>query len=66
MTRPIEEGDIVTVCWTEGELFKDAKVIHTPFNTGDLWYFEHDGKVYGVNPMCNTFDCIIKKDIENE
>jgi len=61
--RPIQEGDIVRVCYSLPEMGgEDVKVLHVPCDTGDYWYFErNDGTILAQNPMSSTFDCIIKK-----
>ena len=61
MTRPIKEGDIVNVIWTDESELQNVKVLHIPQNTGDLWYFEYNEKIWGVNPSSASFDCIVMK-----
>ena len=60
-TRPIAEGDIVNVYFANGDRLKNAKVVHMPVDTGDLWYFEtSNGIIVGQNPGSSNFDYITK------
>jgi len=60
--RTIKEGDIVNVFWNNEEELRDVKVMHTPSDMGDFWYFEDTkGTQWAINPMCSTFDTIIKR-----
>ena len=62
--REIKEGDIVTVSMSRNNCFawqsscqiRHVKVLHTPADVGDLWYFEveHLGP-FALNPMCSEF-----------
>ena len=43
MTRPIEQGDKVHIMWTHPEndtTHLQGKVLHTPSDTGDMWYIQ--------------------------
>ena len=62
MSRSIKEGDKVSVDFTDWGF--DGEVLHTPGDTGDLWYFKDlkDGKTIGVNPQSKDFVCIVKAD----
>lgn len=61
--RPIRIGDTVTVVMTTNDHFSfqtgppipGAIVLHTPSDTGDVWYFEKDGNKFAVNPMSSAF-----------
>jgi len=66
--RPIKEGDIVTVCMARrGQVAVDAatvldysqvnraKVLHSPVDTGDLWYFRVGELEFAVNPCSPDF-----------
>ena len=61
MSRPIKEGDIVTVWWADEGNLKNAIVLNTPSDVGDLWYFEAEDKIWAVNPISSNFDCIVKE-----
>jgi hypothetical protein len=63
--RTIREGDVVTILWANGHEILDATVLHTPSDTGDLWYLDFmdvNGKLVdiAVNPTSANFDCFIK------
>ena len=71
--RPIKEGDIVTVCMARGGCFDfqigpeihDVTVLHSPVDTGDLWYFRtggEDGIEFAVNPCSSDFIRLILED----
>ena len=63
--RTIKEGDIVDVFWNNGEELKNVKVMHTPSDIGDFWYFgDETGNQWAVNPMASTFDTIVKRAAE--
>jgi hypothetical protein len=67
MVRPIKKGDKVNVIFTDGSQFSAVIVLHTPQDTGDLWYFEDaGGAIYGQNPQSSLFDYIVKYPITNE
>lgn len=55
MTRPIKEGDIVTVLWTNGSMDKNVKILHMPSDTGDMLYIEKDDDIYGINTNSSIF-----------
>jgi hypothetical protein len=67
MSRPIKEGDRVDVIFTDGSQFNAVTVLHTPADTGDLWYFEDSGgTIYAQNPLSCLFNYIQKTPITNE
>jgi len=61
--RPIKNGGIVTVVMTHGVCFDfqtspeiyRAKVLHSPVDTGDLWYFRVGELEFAVNPCSPDF-----------
>jgi len=60
--RTIKEDDIVDVFWNNGEELRDVKVVHTPSDIGDFWYFEDEqGIQWAINPMSSTLDTIVKR-----
>lgn len=62
MSRPIKEGDEVTVFW--GEHYRSLKgvVLSMPCDTGDLLYVEDEqGAVHGINTSGSVFERVIKQ-----
>ena len=60
--RTIKEGDVVDVFWNNGEELKDVKVMHTPSDIGDFWYFADEQDIqWAINPMSSAFDTIVKR-----
>lgn len=63
MSRPIKEGDTVTVYWydRDGQTRLQGTVRHTPAATGDLLYIEdRHGKIHGINTTASNFERIVK------
>ena len=41
---------------------RTIKVMHTPSDIGDFWYFEDEqGIQWAINPMSSTLDTIVKR-----
>ena len=64
----IEVGDIVDVDFiNRNDKIDDAKVLHIPQATGDMWQFEYDNGTYHsiiyVNPSCSELMCIVKSEL---
>lgn len=63
--RTISEGDTVDVLMADGKHWYSVKVMHRPVNTGDLWYFRHEGESYvsdcAINPNSSLFVGLEKK-----
>jgi hypothetical protein len=67
MSRPIKEGDRVDICYADGSILTRVKVLNTPADVGDLWYFEDSGgTIYAQNPLSALFDYIRKNPVANE
>jgi len=58
MKDKIEIGDIVTFYYTDDQHLTNAKVLHIPVATGDMWHLEKDGELFYVNPSCSKLDLI--------
>ncbi len=61
--RPIKEGDIVDVQYSPSSdrPSMGGTVEHMPSHTGDFIYIRNvvNGRVYGINPQCATFESIV-------
>jgi len=60
--RCFDEGDFVWVVMTRDDCFEFqksprfiAKILHTPSDTGDIWYFSRFGMRIAINPMSSDF-----------
>jgi len=78
VTRPIKIGDIVFVIWTDSSRIY-GKVLHTPSDTGDMWYIEAmdyvnveqgewaiEGSIVAVNPGSADLEMIVKPKVEDD
>lgn len=64
MSHNVDEGDIVTVEWTDGQSF-DARVLHMPCDCGDMIYVRRldvtqGDTEYAINPSCKDFVGLFK------
>lgn len=66
MSRPIKEGDTISVYWTEsndpftGDVTENVEVLNVPAGIGDFLYVKReDGKVIGINPTSSDLNVIV-------
>lgn len=66
--RVINDGDVVDVRFTDGEIGEEWTVLNRPANTGEMWDFRMpDGSVVAINPCASSFEGVYlesKKDKE--
>lgn len=60
MPNFIQEGDVVDIYYTNQVRRVKAKVLHVPCDSGDMWYFEHEGMTFAQNPQSSDLDTIRK------
>jgi hypothetical protein len=59
MSRPIKEGDTVTLRYSDGSAEFGFTVLHTPSDSGDLWYLKAAwGVIMGINPSSTKLHAI--------
>ena len=61
MMRTIREGDMVSIYYSDGEVHRNIKVVHTPCDVGDLWYFEDEGGTFALNVVSANFEQMRKE-----
>jgi hypothetical protein len=59
--RTIREGDMVSIYYSDGEVHRNIKVVHTPCDVGDLWYFEDEGGTFALNVVSANFEQMRKE-----
>ncbi len=59
--RTIREGDMVSIYYSDGEVHRNIKVVHTPSDVGDLWYFEDKGGTFALNVVSANFEQMRKE-----
>ena len=64
MTRPIEVGDKVHIMWESPERVThlQGEVLHTPSDTGDMWYIKTNdtNEIVAVNSQNSYLSTITK------
>jgi hypothetical protein len=64
MSRPIKDGDTITIYWVHDTAWHDVEVLSMPADTGDLLYIRtKSGKVHGISTNSSEF-CYISKEEE--
>lgn len=62
--REITEGDIVWVMFDDRRF--QARVVHIPGETGDMWHVETHHEIFALNPMASKLVGFQKIDAENK
>ena len=65
--RPIKEGDVIDLFWSDGEAAIGQTVISMPADVGDLLYTKtSDGTICGINVSASIFVQMVKQPNANE
>ena len=65
MNECIQEGDEVTLFWTDGSVLR-AVVVNAPWDTGDCWQVKDSaGTIHLINIYASTFESMTKEAKQN-